>query len=215
MKKGLVLALAMVLAVCIGIGGTLAYLFVETGSVVNTFEYGDINIELWENDYVLSSNSLDTSKKVTSEADYKMVPGNAMPKNPTVTVLKDSEACWLFVKIEKSTNFDNFMEYTVATGWTQGDGTNVPANVYYREVPAMTANTEFEVLDGNKVHVKEGVLKTALNAIYTDKNGELSEGENAALPKLTFTAYAVQKDNVTSVADAWELVGTEGVPANS
>jgi hypothetical protein len=199
MKKGLILVLAMVMVVCISISATLAYLFVDTTPVENTFEYGDINI------------TLDESK----DLDLKMIPGKDITKDPKVTVLKNSEACWLFVMIEKSTNFDNFMEYTVATGWTQGDGTNVPANVYYREVPAMTANTEFEVLDGNKVHVKEGVLKTALNAFDTDKNGELSEGEKAALPKLTFTAYAVQKDNVTSVADAWELVGTEGVPANS
>ena len=199
MKKGLILVLAMVMVVCISISATLAYLFVDTTPVENTFEYGDINI------------TLDESK----DLDLKMIPGKDITKDPKVTVLKNSEACWLFVMIEKSTNFDNFMEYTVATGWTQGDGTNVPANVYYREVPAMTANTEFEVLDGNKVHVKEGVLKTALNAFYTDKNGELSEGEKAALPKLTFTAYAVQKDNVTSVADAWKLVGTKGVPANS
>lgn len=199
MKKGLILVLAMVMVVCISISATLAYLFVDTTPVENTFEYGDINI------------TLDESK----DLDLKMIPGKDITKDPKVTVLKNSEACWLFVMIEKSTNFDNFMEYTVATGWTQGDGTNVPANVYYREVPAMTANTEFEVLDGNKVHVKEGVLKTALNAFDKDKNGELSEGEKAALPKLTFTAYAVQKDNVTSVADAWELVGTEGVPANS
>ena len=199
MKKGLILVLAMVMVVCISISATLAYLFVDTTPVENTFEYGDINI------------TLDESK----DLDLKMIPGKDITKDPKVTVLKNSEACWLFVMIEKSTNFDNFMEYTVATGWTQGDGTNVPANVYYREVPAMTANTEFEVLDGNKVHVKEGVLKTALNAFDTDKNGELSKGEKAALPKLTFTAYAVQKDNVTSVADAWKLVGTKGVPANS
>ena len=196
MKKGLILVLAMVMVVCISISATLAYLFVDTTPVENTFEYGDINI------------TLDESK----DLDLKMIPGKDITKDPKVTVLKNSEACWLFVMIEKSTNFDNFMEYTVATGWTQGDGTNVPANVYYREVPAMTANTEFEVLDGNKVHVKEGVLKTALNAFDKDKNGELSEGEKAALPKLTFTAYAVQKDNVASAADAWKLVGTKGVP---
>lgn len=199
MKKGLILILSIVMVVGISISATLAYLFVETTSVENTFVYGDINI------------TLDESK----DLDLKMIPGKDITKDPKVTVLENSEACWLFVMIEKSTNFDNFMEYTVATGWTQGDGTNVPANVYYREVPAMTANTKFEVLDGNKVHVKEGVLKTALNTFDADKNGELSEEEKAALPKLTFTAYAVQKDNVTSVADAWELVETKGVPANS
>ena len=203
MKKGLVLALAMVLAVCIGIGGTLAYLFVETGSVVNTFEYGDINIELWENDYVLSSNSLDTSKKVTSEADYKMVPGNAMPKNPTVTVLKDSEACWLFVKIDEAANFDNNMTYKIADGWTQDNGTDIPANVYYREVAATEADTDITILANNQVKVLDTVTKTMLNAAtFTN-------------PTLTFTAYAVQKDNVASAADAWKLVGTKGVPATN
>ena len=199
MKKGLILVLAIVMVVCISISATLAYLFVETTSVENTFEYGDINI------------TLDESK----DLDLKMIPGKDITKDPKVTVLENSEACWLFVMIEKSTNFDNFMEYTVATGWTQGDGTNVPANVYYREVPAMTANTEFEVLDGNKVHVKEGVLKTALNTFDTDKNGELSEGEKKALPKLTFTAYAVQKANVADVAAAWAIVQNKGNPANS
>ena len=138
MKKGLILVLAMVMVVCISISATLAYLFVATTPVENTFEYGDINI------------TLDESK----DLDLKMIPGKDITKDPKVTVLINSEACWLFVMIEKSTNFDNFMEYTVATGWTQGDGTNVPANVYYREVPAMTANTEVEVLDRNKVHVK-------------------------------------------------------------
>ena len=213
MKKGLILILSIVMVVCISISATLAYLFVETGSVVNTFEYGDINIELWENDYVLSSNSLDTSKKVTSEADYKMVPGNAMPKNPTVTVLKDSEACWLFVEVKESENFDDFMTYAIAEGWTlynttisgsniKTDNTTADTYVIYREVGAVAANTDFEILANNQVSVKNTVLKTDLNALGT-------------MPTLTFTAYAVQKDNVTSVADAWKLVGTKGVPANS
>ena len=196
MKKGLVLALAMVLAVCIGIGGTLAYLFVETGSVVNTFEYGDINIELWENDYVLSSNSLDTSKKVTSEADYKMVPGNAMPKNPTVTVLKDSEACWLFVEVKESENFDAFMTYAVEEGWTLYDtdetGSNIETAgnddyVIYRKVTASDIDQNFTVLANNNVTVRgEGVTKEMFAALT-----------ETTRPTLTFTAYAVQQDNLT------------------
>lgn len=188
MKKGLILVLAMVMVVCISISATLAYLFVDTTPVENTFEYGDINI------------TLDESK----DLDLKMIPGKDITKDPKVTVLKDSEACWLFVKIDESANFDNYMTYKIADGWTQGDGTNVPANVYYREVPATEADTEFAVLKDNEVLVKATVLKTELNA--------LTEG---TMPTLTFTAYAVQKDNVTSVADAWKLVGTKGVPANS
>ena len=196
MKKGLILILSIVMVVCISISATLAYLFVETTPVENTFEYGDINITLDESE----------------ELDLKMIPGNTITKDPIVTVLKDSEACWLFVKIDKSANFDNFMTYEIADGWTALPG---ETNVYYREVPATEADTEFAVLKDNEVLVKATVLKTDLNAFDADKNGELSDAEKAALPKLTFTAYAVQKDNVTSVADAWKLVGTKGVPANS
>ena len=185
MKKGLILILSIVMVVCISISATLAYLFVETTPVENTFEYGDINI------------TLDESKDLA----LKMIPGNTITKDPAVTVLKDSEACWLFVKIDKSANFDDFMTYEIADGWTALPG---ETNVYYREVPATEADTEFAVLKDNEVLVKATVLKTELNA--------LTEG---TMPTLTFTAYAVQKDNVTSVADAWKLVGTERLPANS
>ena len=71
MKKGLIFVLAMVLAVCVGIGGTLAYLFVQTESVVNTFAYGDINIELKEHKYV---NGALTTEEVTANSTYKEVP---------------------------------------------------------------------------------------------------------------------------------------------
>ena len=185
MKKGLILILSIVMVVCISISATLAYLFVETTPVENTFEYGDINITLDESE----------------DLDLKMIPGNTITKDPTVTVLKDSEACWLFVEIGESTNFDDFMTYEIADGWTALPG---ETNVYYREVPATEADTEFAVLKDNEVLVKATVLKTELNA--------LTEG---TMPTLTFTAYAVQQDNVTSVADAWKLVGTEGLPANS
>lgn len=185
MKKGLILILSIVMVVCISISATLAYLFVETTSVENTFEYGDINITLDESE----------------DLDLKMIPGNTITKDPKVTVKAGSEDCWLFVKIDKSANFDNFMTYEIADGWTALPG---ETNVYYREVPATEADTEFAVLKGNEVLVKATVLKTELNA--------LTEG---TMPTLTFTAYAVQKDNVTSVADAWKLVGTKGVPANS
>lgn len=183
MKKGLILVLAMVIAVCIGVGSTLAYLFVETTPVENTFEYGDINITLDE----------------TKDLDLKMIPGNTIRKDPIVTVLEDSEACLLFVEIDESANFDDFMTYEIAEGWIKGNGTDIPANVYYREVAATEANAEFAVLKDNQVLVNATVLKTELNALT-----------EATMPTLIFTAYAVQKDNVSSAVDAWKLVGTKG-----
>lgn len=172
MKKKVLSIVAVVLVLCCAIGGTLAWLTDKTGPVVNTFTVGDINIELTE-----------------TTTNYKMVPGNTITKDPKVTVKANSEACWLFVKVEESANFDNFMTYAMADGWTALPDV---AGVYYREVAATTAATDFSVLQGNSVSVKDTVTKADLNALTQN-----------TFPTLTFTAYAVQKDNVNSVADAW------------
>lgn len=172
MKKKVISIVAVVLVLCCAIGGTLAWLTDKTGPVVNTFTVGDINIELKE-----------------TTTNYKMVPGNTITKDPKVTVKANSEACWLFVKVEKSSNFDNFMTYAMADGWTALPDVT---GVYYREVAATTAATEFSVLKDNSVLVKDSVTKTMLNGL----------GETT-FPTLTFTAYAVQKDNVATATDAW------------
>lgn len=171
-KKMAIAATAIALVLCFAIGGTLAWLVAKTEPVVNTFTYGDINIGLAE---------------TTSE--YKMIPGNHIAKDPTVTVKANSEACWLFVKIEETANFDSFMTYTIAEGWKALDGV---AGVYYREVDANINDVDFEVLKNNQVTVKDTVIKQDLNALTED-----------TYPKLTFTAYAVQKDGFDTAADAW------------
>ena len=177
--KAVALLLALVLVVGGVIGGTLAWLTDVTAPVTNTFTVGNIDIDLTE----------------SKNLDLKMVPGNTITKDPKVTVKANSEACWLFVKVEESTNFSSFLTYEMAAGWTQlkkDASNNDVAGVYYREVPATTADTEFAVLASNQVRVKDTVTKTMMDNL-TD----------ATRPTLTFTAYAVQKDNVTTAADAW------------
>lgn len=172
MKKKVLSIVAVVLVLCCAIGGTLAWLTDKTASVKNTFTVGDINIELTE-----------------TTTNYKMVPGNTISKDPKVTVKANSEACWLFVKVEKSSNFDSFMTYDMADGWTELPSVT---GVYYREVAATTAATDFSVLKGDSVSVKDTVTKADLNDLTQN-----------TFPTLTFTAYAVQKDNVADAATAW------------
>jgi len=171
-KKTLALVLALTLLVAGVVGGTLAWLTDQTAEVKNTFTVGDINIDLTE-----------------TNRDYKMVPGNTIAKDPTVTVKANSEACWLFVKVTESENLDTFITYAIAEGWTK-----LQDGVYYREVPASAADQTFSVLAGNTVTVKSDVTKTMLKTAKTDA------------PTLTFKAYAVQKDNVASASDAWAKV---------
>ena len=180
--KVLVIALVVIMLATGIIGGTLACLVDQTDSVVNTFTYGDINIDLEETPTPDDDDNPDTN-------EYEMIPGEDVVKDPKVTVKEDSKANWLFVKLEKSENFDDFMEYEMAAGWiplkdAQGE---VIEGVYYREVPEVVdEDIVYEVIKDNKVHIKESVTKEMLNALNP-------EGQEATFPTLTVTAYAVQR----------------------
>lgn len=192
-NKTVAILLALVLAIGCAVGGTLAWLISKTEPVVNTFTYGDINIDLYEHKYNASENKLGT-EKVEKVVNYKIIPGVDLPKDPTVEVKANSEACWLFVKVEEQGTFvANKVTYGIADGWRKGDGEKIPTNVYYREVNAVTADTSFNVLEDNQVIVSDTLTKEDIKGITTE-------------PTLTFTAYAVQKDSINDVADAWAKI---------
>ncbi len=170
------------------IGGTVAWLITETEPVKNTFTYGDINLTLEETDSGDNDGDPNTNT-------YNMIPGSSISKDPKVTVKAGSEDAWVFVKLEKSADpsFDQFMEYQMEDGWIALEGVD---GVYYREVEQSDSDTEFWVIKDNTVTVKDGITKAELNAL-------------TANPTLTVTAYAVQKDNVATAADAWALATGE------
>ena len=176
--------LALVLVVGCAVGGTIAWLTATTEPVVNTFTYGKIKIELTE----------------TTGTEYKIIPGVNMSMDPKVTVKADSEACWLFVKVaEKGTFVTDKVTYSIANGWMPLDATNHPG-VYYREVDAVTADTNFNVLTGDATY-PNGVVTVSENLTKAEVNSVA-----ATQPTLTFTAYAVQKDGINTAADAWAQV---------
>ena len=179
-KKSVVLILTFVLvAVCI-VGGTLAWLTAAAPAVTNTFTTSDVDITLEESENL----------------DLKMIPGYTITKDPKVTVIAGSEKCYLFVKLEKSANFDQFMTYTVDTDWTALEGEE---NIYYQIVEKSAKNQIFDVISGNKVTVKNTVTKADMNGLTED-----------TYPTLTVTAYASQfaknsSENFTA-AEAWANV---------
>ena len=208
MKKKIALLMACVMAFGVAVGGTLAWLTANTAPVVNTFTDSDINITLTETDATQGTNQLEKS--------FQMVPGYTITKDPKVTVKANSEDCWLFVKVEESTSpkLTDYINYTIADGWTKGNGTDIPANVYYRNVTKSnadqsfgvigytdtkgTAETSDDVFVADKVLVKTSVTKADMDAI----------DDGAAQPTLTFTAYAVQYKNSNDgnfeAKDAWK-----------
>ena len=185
-KKVLAIALAVVLLVGVVIGGTMAWFTDKTQVIENTFTVGNIDIELEETD---SDQDQDPDKNA-----YKMIPGWTITKDPVATVLENSEDCYLFVKLDKVNDFDKYMTYEMADGWTE-----LETGVYYREVTTGDADQEFQIIKNNTVTVKDTVTKGDMDALTA-----------TTYPKLNVTAYAVQlwKGNNTKfpVADAWALV---------
>lgn len=178
--------LALVLVAGCAVGGTIAWLTATTEPVVNTFTYGKIKIELTE------------TKPENKQAT--IIPGVNISKDPKVTVKADSEACWLFVKVaEKGTFVANKVNYSIANGWTKGDGTDIPTNVYYRSVSASDGNQDIYVLAGDATY-PNGVVTVSENLTKADVNSVATQ------PTLTFTAYAVQKDGINTAAEAWAKV---------
>ena len=168
-SRAFIALLALVLVIGCVAGGTVAWLVATTDTVTNTFTYGNINIALAE----------------TTGTNYKVIPGTGIEKDPKVTVKAGSEACYLFVKVEKVGMFTG-MSYEIADGWTALEGEN---GVYYRQVGSVTADTSFEVIKGNKITVSSDLTK---------------ENIPTANPTLKITAYAVQQENIADAATAWK-----------
>lgn len=192
--KILIVSIAILVVFFTAISGTIAWLTSKSETVTNTFTYGDINISISETD------TKDDDKLNTNT--YEMIPGNKITKDPLITVKENSENCYLFVKLDKTTNFDEFMEFQVLENWILLEGTN---NVYYQEVSQSDAKQEFYVLKDNSILVKESVTKRMLNEL--DKNGVKN------YPQLNITAYAVQRDSsieaISTATKAWSLISEQ------
>ncbi len=184
--------LALTMVVGCAVDGTVAWLVSESESSVSTFTLGDININL------------------TGESEsqpLKIIPGVKIERSLKVTVEPNSEACWLFVKVEGA-NWSHFpdangtakVSYSVDVqdGWT---ALNNHPGVYYREVSAGDAQ-EGAMYDVNcNVTVSQMLTKAEVNSIAAETQ-----------PKLSFTAYAVQRDGIDDAVRAWEVANP--APAN-
>lgn len=184
--------LALTMVVGCAVDGTVAWLVSESESSVSTFTLGDINI------------------KLTGESEsqpLKIIPGVKIERSLKVTVEPNSEACWLFVKVE-GTNWSHFpdangtakVSYSVDVqdGWT---ALNNHPGVYYREVSAEAAQRG-DAYDVNcNVTVSQMLTKAEVDSIASGTQ-----------PKLSFTAYAVQRDGIDDAVRAWEVANPD--PAN-
>ncbi len=193
MKKKILAAVACVLALCCVIGTTVAY-FTVTTHIKNVFVIGDVDVEFDE-----ETGTVDSS---TGDHVYTMVPGEDISKDPKVTVKAGSEKCWLFVKINKENNLDNYLTYTVKDIWTAYSGVD---GLYYKLVEKSDSDQAFDVLKDNKVTVKTTVDKSDIEALK----------ESEEYPVMDITIYAIQYSKFETKEAAWAEAGKDAVSQTS
>ena len=203
MKKRTLVAglLAVVLVLTTVIGGTLAWLTAKTDAVVNTFTVGNIDIALEE----------------TTGEEYKMVPGTVLSKDPVATVEGGSEACWLFVEVNNSANLEEYVSFKYVTDWNELAAENSTTHkVLWRKVAASDADQDFPILLNDQVKIGSDVTKAQIDALYNEQGAVNAE----LLPTMSFTAYAIQQDNLDlagsteaeQAAEAWTMVKAAAKP---
>ena len=176
--------LALTMVVGCAVDGTVAWLVSESESSVSTFTLGDINIKLTEAE--------------SESQPLKIIPGVEIRRSLKVTVEPNSEACWLFVKVEE-TNWSRFPDANgtakvfysvdVQKGWI---ALNDHPGVYYREINPEDAPKG----DGYHVNCKLTVSQKRTKA-------EVNSIAAGTQPRLSFTAYAVQRLGIDDAAAAW------------
>lgn len=192
MKKTLTIALAFVLVIAISVAGTFAYL-TSSASVKNTFTVGNVKIDLNETD-VDKDNS-------TKNNAYTLIPGSSYTKDPTVTVDKDSEDCYLRMIVTIS-NYDKFLNafgkdakpQDAVTGWNQSVWPCVKMNV-----EGTTCTLEFRY---NGI-AEAGFMSTLFTEVVIP--GTVTETQLEALDntEVNIVAHAIQAENFNDAEAAW------------
>lgn len=181
-KKLLSLVAALTLVGVVGIGATLAY-FTDTAEITNVFTMGHVDVTLTENEVEKNEDGeyvqKDDEEAITEEGltFEDVMPGETVPKNPTVTVEDGSEAAYVraqisFEGLTEAQQADVLAELVINEGWTLTDG-----YYYYKE--AVAAGNSVVLFDevtvpgkwGNEVVDMEFKLMVnvdAIQAVYVD-----------------------------------------------
>ncbi len=217
-KKSIALTLtAVMLALAVGIGGTIAYFTAKTDDVVNTFTTSSgIDIKLDEAKVGEDWKAItgEGATRVTSNTYNNIVPGAELDKDPTVTVNDGSDDAYIAVKVVVSK----------AEAWKDIVSAQ-KNNLTYATLKASlfngldTANSWKEIQADDATMTYVYMWKGAVDGVVSANNGytlfnkvvipsTLDNGEMNSIKdfKITVTAYAVQAQGVSVATAETELI---------
>lgn len=189
MKKNLksgILVILCIMSLFIIVNGTVAWLTGKSGLLKNQFSYGNIKITLHD----------DSNTGDGDTINYEITPGTKIEKKTYIKVKEKSEDCWLFVKINETDNFKDFMTYSLEDNWTKLENNE---NVYYMKVNKSNDEQVFNVFKNNEILVRTDVTKEQFSSLTLGN-----------YPSLSVSASAVQRndkiDEIDTALEAWQLI---------
>lgn len=188
-KKKWILARSLLAALLVvTVIPTYSWLFSQSDPVVNTFAGGTIKIKLDEAKVDKDGKKLtgEEAERVTANS-YKYVAGAVLDKDPTVSVIKGSEECYVFVCVENQLT-DKFTIDLDTEPWIKVAADGEKTVYAYKE----------------KVDAREAEDDVNLPAVFTtvtvSEDLTAEDVETLGEKKLNVTAYAVQTGSLKSDA---------------
>ena len=218
-KKSIALTLtAVMLALAVGIGGTIAYFTDKTSEVKNVFTTSKgIDITLDE-DEVNPETWVKTGKKTNGNTYNDIYPAAELPKNPTIHVNANSDDAYVAMMVKVS-NVDEWKQIakdhsitdlkTIFKGYEEDNWQKIYADVDNLTFVFMWEKTDAE--GNNKGIVKAGDNCELFNEVHIP--ADLNNNEIKSLDKFTITAtaYAVQANGLTYETAKTELLTLAGL----
>jgi hypothetical protein len=178
----IMLLLVAVISVCT-ISPTFSWLSSESEKVVNTFAGGTIAIVLDETQVDADGKFISNGARVTSN-NYKYAAGTELDKDPTPTVLKGSDPCYVFVCIENQLN-DLFSLNIDDTSWLKvAQAEDKTLYVYNTKIDALEADEDV-------------VLNPVFTKVKVSEDLTVEDVEDLGEKTLCATAYAVQTESIS------------------
>lgn len=179
-KSLLMMMITICLIAVVGVGATLAYLTDTSEELVNTFTVGKVEI------------SIDEPSFADDGRVDGILPGQVIPKDPTVTVSTDSADAYVFMSVTGISadftvqhNGANGLEDGINPAWVKVDGKDNDLNGVYGYVSGkVVAGTELTPLfdavkydediettneDGYKIIVKAAAVQSENNEYASAK----------------------------------------------
>lgn len=205
-KKAMLMTLCAIILVVATVFGTMAYL-TSTDKVVNTFTVGNVAIKLDE--APVDGNGKATTGDRVKANSYKLLPGHVYDKDPTVTVLANSETSY----VKMTVTFSNANELDAIftpngadlTSIFKGyDAANWTAKGSTKDADANTRTYEFWYKEAVGAPEADVALDALFNSITVP--GSITKEQLATIEGMTITvnAYAIQADGFDTADKAWE-----------